>query len=614
MSYCTNCGSQLAPGARFCTSCGTPTESAAPLAAPAASAGAPQQPQPQQFQPQQPQQQQPQQQQPQPQQGQAYARNAPAARPVSAFSSVPVSDYIRDALAVFLLLISMFMVWTFGTASSGSVAATRIDVILITLVSMFSVTIPYLWRSGVFGPTWDYRRTQLARLVANAPYFVLAVVYLVLELIYRQGLGPAMAFGLAGAILAAQPRRAELGSAPADAAVDKRWANGLVGFAVLVGVLTLVQFIERLTLLPGRDWATTLVTIFLGAGNAALLIWAALGASRGESVRRLIGIGIGVTGAGLALLALLPAVTVVSVIFSAFNPGISLFFWLAFGALSASPSVARIAPEATADETTAALDRTRAIATLAIIATCLVIVVSALVLIGNAAYAGYGPAYSPVTWVVAIFLAAVGAVGGFVTRAALNQHTRQSYLLTAGYAALLFILGLVIVIMAATSYMAWNGTLGLLVAFAFPVGLGLSMFGKASQRESFRTLGLGGHGGFAFQNPAAAWDQSATTTTAGAVYPADGQAHEQHGHGLHAGTSELQGGNTAPQVDEELAGVLEESGNPATPPARLYEIAAQFPPARHVIAGNPAAYEALLNWLAEQQDPEIDEALAQRRG
>ena len=90
----------------------------------------------------------------------------------------------------------------------------------------------------------------------------------------------------------------------------------------------------------------------------------------------------------------------------------------------------------------------------------------------------------------------MGAVGGFVAKSALKQHTRQSYILTAGYAAVLFILGLVIVIMSATSYMVWNGTLGLLAGFALPVALMLSMFGPASQREAFRSIILMHLGGF----------------------------------------------------------------------------------------------------------------------
>lgn len=602
MSYCTNCGAQLAPGARFCTSCGTPAVPSAAQPVPVNAGGlqesGPQQPQAQQTE-----------------QTNPHQEYRPAARVTSgAFASVPVSDYVRDGLAVFLLLISMFMVWTYGSTTAASVAATRIDVILITLVSMFSVAIPYLWRSGVFGQGWDYRRTQLARLAANAPYFVLVLVYLVLELINRTGMGPAMAFGLAGAVLAAQPRRAELGSSAADVTTDKRWGLALLGFAVVVGVLSVVQFIERMVMMPSSEWAGTLATVLLGAANVAFLIWTAIGATRGHNVLRLIGVGVGVAGTGMALLALLPAVTVVSVTFHAFTPGLNIFFWLAFGALAASPSVARICAASTAADQHAALARTRVIITLAIIVLCLVVAVSALALISFATYAGYGVAANTVPWVVVIFLAVVGAVGGFVAKSALRQHTRQSYMVTAGYAAVLFVLGLVIVIMSAVSYMAWNGTLGLLVGFALPIALVLSMFGSASQREAFRAAGHGGHGGFTFENPAPVSHQPESTTTGGAYQPNAAFQPATDVHGAPAEETSGHATGTAVLVDEDLAGILAESADPASPPARLYEIAAEYPQARPVIAGNPAAYPALLTWLGEQQDPEIDAALARRIG
>ncbi|HYH76693.1 MAG TPA: zinc ribbon domain-containing protein, partial [Arthrobacter sp.] len=592
MSYCTNCGSQLAAGARFCTSCGTPVDPAA-----GASTAQPEPAQPGAAQPgsqqhtapaaqqQQPQHTAPAAQQQQPQQGYAHHEHAPAARTsTSAFASVPASDYVRDGLAVFLLLISMFMIWTYGSfTSTGSVAATRIDVILITLVSMFSVAIPYLWRSGVFGVAWGYRRTQQARLAANAPYIVLVLVYLILELVNRQGLGPAPAFGLAGAILAAQPRRAELGSAAADAAVDKNWSVAVLGFAGLAGILTVIQFIERMTLAPSVEWAGTLTTLLLGAASAALLVWTAVGISRGNDVLRLIGIGIGAAGLGMGLLALIPTVTVVSLVFHAFSPGLSIYFWLAFGALAASPSVARFCAGNQTQGHTGVLARTGMIANLAIIVLGLVVVVSALVLIANAAYGGFGIASNTVPWVVVIFLAVVGAVGGFVAKSALKQHTRQSYVLTAGYAAALFILGLVIVIMAATSYMVWNGTLGLLAAFVLPIALMLSMFGSASQREAFRSVGHGGHGGFTFVDQASARVQPERTTAENGYQPET--TYQPAAQNVPGGSPEHHGVGTAVQVDEELAGILAESADPASPPARLYEIAAQFPAARPLIAG-----------------------------
>lgn len=590
MSYCINCGSQLAPGARFCTSCGTPVEQAA-----RAQEEAPQQPH-------------------YPQQPVTPSPQRPAVKSAGgAFASVPVSDYIRDGLAVFLLLISMFMVWTYGNTPSGSVAASRIDVILITLVSMLSVAIPYLWRSGVFGQGWGYRRTQLARLAGNAPYFVLVLVYLILELIHRQGLGPAMAFGLAGAILACQPRRAELGSSAADALTDKRWSIALIGFAALVAVLSIIQFIELLTVMPAVQWAGTLATVLLAAANAALLIWVAVGLSQGRNDRRLVGIGLGVAGLGMGLLALIPAVTVVTMIFQAYSPGLSIFFWPAFGALAAAPSLARITAEAGPRDHNAALARTRTISTLALIAMFLVAVVAALVLIGNATYTTFGLAANPVPWVVVIFLAVVGAVGGFVAKAALKQHTRQSYILSAGYAAALFILGLVILILSATSYMGQIGTLGLLAAFAFPVALVLSMFGTASQRQAFQTAGHGGHGGFTFDNPAAAAGRQESTTP-GAGYQPHGTYHPEDRAPGAEGENPAHSGGTQVQVDEVPPGVLDEASDPSVQPARLYEIAAQYPPARPLIAGNPAAYPALLTWLADQKDPEIDAALAQRLG
>lgn len=607
MSYCTQCGSQLAAGARFCTSCGTPAGAAA--AAPAAQtnpgptgfAEAPEQPHAvppvQNF-------------------GQAQNRTAYAARPASnAFASVPVSDYVRDGLAVFLLLISMFMVWTHANgqvSGSGSVAATRIDVILITLVSMISVAIPYLWRSGVFGPAWDYRRTQQARLAANAPYFVLAVVYLILELVNRNGLGPAMAFGLAGAVLAAQPRRAELGSGAADAAADKRWALALLGLAGVVGVLTLIQVIERMTLFPVFEWASTLATVLLAAANVALLVWTAIGVGKGHNTRRLVGIGIGVAGIALGLLALVPTVTVASLTFHGYSPDFSIFFWLAFGALASSPSIARLCPASDPQDHHGALARTSTIATLAIIDLGLVAVVSALVLVTNATYSGFGVASNTVPWVVVIFLAVVGVVGGFVLKPALKQHTRQSYILTAGYAAVLFILGLVMVIMSATALFGTNGILGLLAAFALPIALVLSMFGSSARREAFRAAGNGSQTGFTFERPAAEWDQPETTTAAHAFQPNAHFQQEAPAQNVAGGSVEAHGVSTAVHVDDELAGVLAESADPSSPPARLYEIAAQYPPARPLIAGNPAAYPALLTWLAEQRDPEIDAALAQR--
>ena len=53
--------------------------------------------------------------------------------------------------------------------------------------------------------------------------------------------------------------------------------------------------------------------------------------------------------------------------------------------------------------------------------------------------------------------------------------------------------------------------------------------------------------------------------------------------------------------------------NPATLPAELGRIAAQRPDLRLAIAQHPAAYPALLDWLAAQGDPQVVAVVAARR-
>ncbi len=60
---------------------------------------------------------------------------------------------------------------------------------------------------------------------------------------------------------------------------------------------------------------------------------------------------------------------------------------------------------------------------------------------------------------------------------------------------------------------------------------------------------------------------------------------------------------------EEL---IQEAQNPSTTPARLAELAAADRGTWPAIAGNPNAYEGLLEWLGERDVPSVNEALAAR--
>ncbi|MFT4299625.1 MAG: hypothetical protein QM597_08330, partial [Aeromicrobium sp.] len=60
--------------------------------------------------------------------------------------------------------------------------------------------------------------------------------------------------------------------------------------------------------------------------------------------------------------------------------------------------------------------------------------------------------------------------------------------------------------------------------------------------------------------------------------------------------------------------VVQRASDPAISQEELANLVQNYPQARAVAALNPQAYPAMLEWLAQQNDPEINAALAQRQG
>jgi hypothetical protein len=585
MSYCTNCGSQLQPGAKFCSTCGTAvaTES----------------------------------------------RHATGER-LAATRTVPVVDYVRDALAAFALIISLFMVWHAGGAGTGrfagDLAATHLDVVVITLLSLASLSIPYLWRAGVFGPSWSYAKTQDVRLLAGAPYFLLVVVYLVIEIVAHPGLGPAMAFGLAGAILAAQPRRSEL--ADGDVVRDRRWVVAVLAIAGLVVVLTLIQIIEAATLF---DAASMVMIALLALGNAALLAVVAVGVVRGSNPWRLVGIGIGIVGAVFGLLSLSPEFVLTKMTTTAVFPSFSLVFWMAFGAAVAAPSVARLM---TREEPAPVswLSALRPVLDLAIGVNALVAVVSIVAIIRLSSPGGHLlDAVSPVPFVLALIFGLAGVVGGIVVRITGPKDPRQGHRLATAYAGLLFVLGLALVVIWSVLGLGSIAPLTLLLAFAFPAALLVILWGTPAVREYYQSLPESDRAGrynFAGiprtpkerREPVgmqSATDvdvllsESATDTTPQASADATGATAVLPDLTEHL--AEPGDGREASADQKALDAIRAEAANRRTSAVRLREIASTVPEARAAVASNPKAYPDLLTWLANLGDPDVDEALERRK-
>ncbi len=680
--------------------------------------------------------------------GQAQAPAQPKPQRPSAFAGITLSDYVRDGIAVLALFFSLFMAWVYGDgyAGEGSKAGTRVDVLLITILSILSVGISYLWRAGLFGPSVGYKRIQDIRLLANAPYMVLVLVYLVMVLASDgdsssgfYGLGGAVAFGLGGAVLAAQPRRAEIAPGPGDDARHRRWVFITLGLVGLAAVATLVQIIRFLVLISdltdfsgGRIWLAGIAGAVSAAAGIAVLVLVAVKVLKGSDAWRRTGTGLGIGAAFLALLALIPDMRLATLDFTPFDAGFCLLFWLAFGAAVSSPSVARHterAAVAPADRLVAI----RPVLTVTLVIAGALAVVAALglgLIVGEDSEDGTG------LWIITLVVAVLLAAGSLVAGKLAARDGRSTFLMGTVFAGAVFLLSLILMILWAVELSDTSGLNGSTARFAtelvmvltwvLPFVLVAELWLDKSSRDHFKSLPAGGNTGFAFAGsgtpvqgqqvppiptpgsfqtsgpfqPAAPTqqpqgqhaqpqpgqqfqpqpqqypaypqqlgqaqsapqftqhrqaDQSVAGQDAGREPSADEAAvqdapvrgaHRQEEPVQEAPVEEApvqeapvqaapaevpeqgapsQDASAQRSDDEEAAeetvrrvptadpdaALLAEAADPATPLARLQELATH-PRARVAVAANPSTYPALLTWLSQLGDPAVNEALGRR--
>ncbi|MGO2540822.1 MAG: hypothetical protein ACTH8J_06715, partial [Specibacter sp.] len=566
---------------------------------------------------------------------------APGVRGKSPFSAITARDYVMDAIALTLLIISLFLPWRASFSSSmdvSTLAASRIDVLLVTILSMLSLGLTYVWRSGAFGPSWNYKKMQDVRLLANAPYVVVVVVYLVLELVSPRALGSAVAFGLAGALLAATPRQSELGDPQLDTARDKRWLQALLGLAGIASLTVLIQIVRYLVDFAnatseagglGSSYLSPLYpvsSIILGLLTPALLIVVALKVAQKSQTWRLVGIGIGAAGLLLGFIAMAESSRVAASFYGA-STGFTVVFWMAFGAVAAAPSLGRLVVEKPALQKWQSLSKTALLLALAgSAAVALVAVVNLIRVLTAGSAMSYYARETPVVWVLSLIFAAVAIAGYFVAGAAMKNGTRQGQQLATAYAGLLFVLFLVLVIVGANTS-AW-GLMGpaVILAFVLPIAIAVILWSPKAMREHFGTLAATGtaNTGFSFDGvyPAqAAPQQQAAGQSAPNQQQAPGQqapaatynpavfqpAQAPASQGVDASSTvapALAAQAAAPAAEPVTAAqALAEASNPATSPARLYELAVSHPNTHAAIAANPSVYPGLSDWLATQGTP-----------
>jgi hypothetical protein len=505
--------------------------------------------------------------------------DAPATTPPagsrSPFADVPARDYVTDAVALVLLCVSLGLAWSFEDRASE-----RVDVVLVSAVSVASLAVTYVVRArrGALGTALRLR-AWLA-----VPYAVLVLVALAIDGVaafdlrlsgpsLAGGLGPALAVGLAGAALAAAPRAAEAAD-PELAAVARRLAGavlrGLLAAVLVVQLIALaalvtyvVRFYDRLV--DGSAWvslAAAVVTLALGTALAAGPLLATV---RGSAPWRWV------------LVAL--AAATVAVLVANDSPVLSMLPGGGLGAgLVLVPAAGAVALTATVAATVRPVEpavrhwcEVARAAWITIAVTAGALAVSAVLGLVEHALVGraLGLALAPGRLVGVLVLdtaIAVVAVVAWVLVGRSGIAARNTALWLTGA---IVVLGSIVVAVHGGSR---PGLTDAIVAYGLPLLAILALTVPDAVRAAYAQLLPRG---------------SATYGPGGAA-----AAEQRRPHGF-----------TAAQA-----------ADPATDLAVLAAIVEQAPELRPLVAANPSAYPDLLAWLAQLHDPAVDAALASRRG
>jgi hypothetical protein len=554
-----------------------------------------------------------------------------AAHPIRA----TVADYARDAVAAALLLVSLFMTWVSDTSTShqlSGLAAAHIDVLLVTMITVAALSIPHLGRGGAFGTGWDADAVRRARLLIALPYAVLVVVYLVLALVAQLTLGPAMAYGMAGAILTAQPRQRELPTAGRGGRGGRVWVMGTLVVSALAVIFTLVQIAEMFAIFSANGPAAFILSIVLGLSASAVLAVVAGATLAGNRAWRRIGIGLGGVAVVFILFSLNPQLVLVNATLHGPAPTFTLMFWIAFGAAASAPALARRLPSS-ADAGAAWFRVVRIAVGLAIACGILVVVVAAIEL-SYQQLVGPMSGLAVAEWMIALAVGVLVTAGGVTVWAIGRTQTRAAVQAITVFAGIMFVLGLIlIVVWSLPSALPFGGagTLAPLIAFAFPFALAGGLWLAPSSRAWYATLpgrieavtaagsrnaespaedlsGAESSPADEETSPTRPYERPLTEDAVTTQTPSDGEAAGEAGIGEGEHPSEPRPSETA----EEKKRIIAEAADPATPATRLHELAAIAPYTRPALARNPATYAALVEWLSRLGDPDVDAALAGR--
>lgn len=582
----------------------------------------------------------------QPQPGVSAAASLLGAVRGTPFADMPPSDYVRDAIALVLLLMSFGMPWDRFDSSTD-----KVYVILAALLSIASLALPYLKRANVLPATWGNSQLRLARLAANAPYVLIVAVTIVIDLVDGNlsggdGVGVGMAFGLAGVIVAAQARRSELEPGQGDGPL---WRLVALGTGAVIAVLSVVSLIIVLIDSNSLEWSD--VTLFV-LGLAFFVVIpgiALLGFARRDPSWRDVLVVLGTTGL-LAGFWQLGADTSVGDAWSVRLAGPAALFWPALGAMVTAAAMPAIIPTGGG--------AARWITTAVRLFQLTVVSAGFGVVIAGVSLAAEETGRGPQITVLVLQLIVVAAA--LVGRNALTRDPkagRQVALVVAGVFVVLGIVQAAVVGSSDTYPVAIFDVVAISILFAFAVAIVVLISAPKAVRAEYGPISTAqpaaqtsavqaapaqtpsGQAAPVHPTPARqptpaqqaapthqsapaspAPDLQATVVQASPVQPTqqDAATHQDAADQQATTIQPVTPAQASPaqQTTEQPAATprydAQIAADPSTPLAVLADIAATEAALRPYVAANPSTYPELLAWLGALGDPAVDEALRGR--
>ena len=511
----------------------------------------------------------------------------------SAFEDIRIGDYTRDGTAAVLLFVSFFLPWS-ATVAITRVGSSALVVLLVlpTLLSLVSLSLPYVARLGMLGPNWNVGQIRVLRLVANGPLIATAVglvVYDVIRGMFRfsesssvftgNGVGAGAWFGLAGALLAAQPRAAEIRidprTAPRWLALVKPLVFVAWGSSVASALLALIYILvsaSRYRYYDGPQTFESLIVLFVSSAVPIVVVGvAAVGLARRFASWRLTIAALGIALLAAGLLHSISEGTSVELFHTVTaSPYYGITFLIATAAITFIPfGVASVGDGTHPGYVWLAAARNG----------MLLIAVWSFG-VGFSQIAMAATQFGIVPWGDALVLAVLAILFGILAVVGVRSLSlryssldpRPSREVGLGVCVGLLVLMIARLVVQSAMYgeiyySAWIFDLAMAVLVVL-VALALTV--SPAVRNLYAGVQL-----FA----------SATTVTA--AVPNLGQPVQPSRRAL-------------------------EAADPRTPAAVLFEIASSSPELRPAIAANPSTYDDLVTWLEALGDPAVDAALDRR--